>query len=117
MHDVIHIILLVLSVVLGVFSIGALIYAIRGPRFTDRVVAVNMVSSMTIALLCVLSNYLHESFILDIVLVYSLLSFVAVVVLAKLVIIRRKGQIEKEELEALQEASAPKKGKRRGRRG
>ena len=117
MTDVFHIILIALAIVLGVFSLGALVYAIRGPRFTDRVVAVNMVASMTIAMLCVLSCYLHESFILDIVLVYALLSFVAVVVLAKLVIIRRREQMEKEELEALTAASAPKKGKRRGRHG
>lgn len=114
MSEIISYLLIAFAVFLGVLALLALVYAIRGHRFTDRIVAVNMVSSITIAMLCILSNYLSESFIVDIVLVYSLLSFIAVVVLSKLVIIRRKGQIEKEELEAA--AEKPERIKRRRRR-
>ena len=82
--------------VLGVGIIFCMIRAILGPRFTDRVVAVNMIGTITIAIMAILAVAMEEDFLIDICITYALLSFIAIVVLTRLVIIRRRGQIERE---------------------
>lgn len=63
--------------------IFCLVRAVRGPRVTDRIVAVNMIGTMTIATIAILSDALHESYLLDVCLIYAMISFLAVVVLYK----------------------------------
>lgn len=91
--------LLSCCVLLSVCVIFGLIRAVRGPRFTDRIVAVNLIGTITILIMCILSVYFRQSFLADIAIVYALLSFIAVVVLARLVIVRRLGQLEREQSE------------------
>ena len=57
-----------------------------GPKFTDRIMAVNMIGTKTLLMVCVLAVLLQESYLVDVAIVYALLSFLAVVVLSKLVI-------------------------------
>ena len=76
---------------LGVGMILALIRSIRGPRFTDRIAAVNLIGTMATAFICILSVYLDEAMLLDGALVYALLSFLAVVIVARLVLLKRRG--------------------------
>ncbi len=89
-----------LCVVFGILTILALIRAIRGPRFTDRIVAVNLIGTMTILIMCILSVYFEQAFLVDVAIGYALLSFIAIVVLTRLVIVRRRGQEERERAEA-----------------
>ena len=70
-------------VFLGITVSLCLWLGIRGPRFTDRVVAVNMIGTKSILLIAALSLFLEESYLLDVCLIYSLISFLAVVVLTK----------------------------------
>ena len=60
-----------------------LIRAIRGPEITDRIVAVNMLGTLTIMIICILSMWLEESYLLDVALIYAMISFLAVIVLTK----------------------------------
>jgi multicomponent Na+:H+ antiporter subunit F len=60
-----------------------LIRAIKGPRTMDRILAINMIGTLTIIIIAILSLYLEESFLLDVDLIYAMLSFLAVVVLTK----------------------------------
>ncbi|MCR5469146.1 MAG: sodium:proton antiporter [Lachnospiraceae bacterium] len=60
-----------------------LIRAIMGPRTADRVVAVNMMGTIIIAIALNLSLFLNEGYLVDIAIIYALLSFLAVVVLTK----------------------------------
>lgn len=60
-----------------------LLRAILGPRFTDRIIAINVIGIKTIILICVLAFYMEEDYLLDISFVYALISFLAVVVLSK----------------------------------
>ena len=62
------------------------IRAIRGPRIADRIMAVNMIGTLAIAIILLLSVYLDEPAIIDIALIYALASFVAVIVLSKIYI-------------------------------
>ncbi len=71
---------------LAVLTLLCLIRAILGPRLADRIMAVNMIGTMTIAMIALLSVLLGESSILDVALIYSVISFVAVIVLTKIYI-------------------------------
>ena len=56
--------------------------------------AVNVISTLVIAELMLLSVWLREDFLVDIALVFALLSFLAVVVASRLVIIRQRKRRE-----------------------
>lgn len=85
--------------VLAVLMLACLVRAILGPRFTDRIVAANMVASLSIAFIILLSVYLKEAFLLDISIVYALLGFLAIVVITRVAIFRHYGtMLHKEDL-------------------
>lgn len=67
---------------LGLFF--SLLRAIRGPRMADRILGINMTGSLTTAAIAVLAVYLNESWLLDVCLIYCMISFLAVVVLEKI---------------------------------
>ncbi len=74
-------------IALGVLALGillALIRAIKGPRIADRVVAINMIGTMTMLAIAVLAMALNQSYLLDVCLIYVMISFLAVVVLSKI---------------------------------
>jgi multicomponent Na+:H+ antiporter subunit F len=79
-----HNFLLGCMLVIGVLIILCLIRAILGPRVADRVVAVNMIGTMTIILIALLALWMRESYLLDVCLIYAMISFLAVVVLTKI---------------------------------
>lgn len=69
--------------VIAVLFMCALVRAVKGPRVTDRLVAVNMIGTMTIAIIAILAEILGESCLVDICLIYAMISFLAIVVLTK----------------------------------
>ena len=58
-----------------------LIRAIIGPRITDRVLSINMISTMVISCIAILAVYLKESYLVDVALIYAMISFVSVLIL------------------------------------
>lgn len=78
------------AVALALMILATLVRAVLGPRFTDRIVAVNVIGTLVIAELLVLSVWLREEFLVDIALVFALLSFLSVVVAFQLVMSRRR---------------------------
>ena len=78
------------AVVIALLILATLVRAVLGPRFTDRIVAVNVISTLVIAELMLLSVWMREEFLVDIALVFALLSFLAVVVPARLVAERQR---------------------------
>ena len=79
--DVVRHFLLFSMIFLGVTMCFCLLRGILGPRFTDRVVAVNVIGTKAILLIATLSLYLDKPYLLDICLIYTLMSFLAVVAL------------------------------------
>ena len=79
-----HGFLLTCMIVIGALIIFCLIRAILGPRLTDRVVAINMIGTMTIVEIAILALYMRESYLFDVCLIYAMISFLAVVVLTKI---------------------------------
>ena len=70
-------------VVLAVMIILCLIRAIKGPRVTDRIVATNMMGTIVMVIIAILAIMLKEGYLVDICLIYAMISFLAVIVLTK----------------------------------
>ena len=76
-----------LLVLLGIFAIllfVCLIRSIKGPRIADRIVSVNMIGTMVVVMISIASAMLHEGYLVDICLIYAMMSFLAVVVISKM---------------------------------
>ena len=73
----------VILIVIAVMLVLCLIRAILGPRIADRLVAVNMITTMVMAIVSILAIVMEEGYLVDICLIYAMISFLAVVVLAK----------------------------------
>ena len=73
-------------IVLAVLLFLCLIRAIKGPLVADRLVSVNMMGTMVIVMITVMALLLNESYLLDIGLIYAMVSFLAVVMLSKVYI-------------------------------
>ena len=79
-------------VVLGVLVGIMLIRAIIGPRITDRILSINMIGTLVISAIIVLSMKLDESYLIDVGLIYAMISFIAVLVLASIYIPAKKSR-------------------------
>jgi len=86
MEKMSEILFLGIMAVLTLGILAGLIRAIRGPRRADRILGINVIGSLSTAMLAVLSVYLKESWLLDVCLVYGMISFLSVVVLARILI-------------------------------
>ena len=72
-------------IILGIITILSLYRAVKGPDVQNRLIAVNIFSTKVIVLISILSILLKEYYFIDVVLVYSLIGFVASVVISGLV--------------------------------
>ena len=61
------------------------VFIVYFARFTDRIVAVNVIGTVSTAAICIISIYVDEGFFVDIALVYALLNFLSVVILSHVV--------------------------------
>lgn len=73
----------VILIVLAILFILCLIRAIIGPRLADRLVAANMIGTMVMVSISILAVLLEEGYLVDVCLIYAMISFLAVVVLTK----------------------------------
>lgn len=71
-------------ITIAVLVVACLIRSVIGPRVTDRIVAVNSIGTMVIVIIAILAVLLDEAYLLDVCLIYAMLSFVAVIVLTKI---------------------------------
>ena len=70
-------------VIIGALLLACLVRAIRGPRIADRVIAVNMMGTLIVITICILAFLMGEGYLTDIAMIYTMLSFLAVVLLTK----------------------------------
>ena len=67
--------------------LACLVRAIRGPRYTERLVALNLICTVVVLMVCILSYLLEAAYLVDVAILYGLLnltvrSFAAVCLLA-----------------------------------
>lgn len=79
-------------VFLSVSIFFCLMRATLGPRYSDRIIAANIVTTKIIILIAVLSLVIGEGYLVDICLIYAVISFLSVVVLARSVIEKKENQ-------------------------
>ena len=74
------------TIFIGVIAIAtflSIVRAIKGPTGADRVVALDVMTNITIVLLVLLGFYFQRFVYLDVALVYGILSFVGVIAAAR----------------------------------
>ena len=69
--------------VLTGLALACLIRCIIGPRISDRILAINITGTLTVIMVCATVVLLHEGYLADIALIYSMISFLAVIILSK----------------------------------
>ena len=73
----------IIIVILALLTILCLIRAVKGPTIADRLVAVNMMGTIVMVIIAILALLMEEDYLVDICLIYAMISFLAVVVLTK----------------------------------
>lgn len=71
-------------VVQAVLLLLCLLRAVVGPRIADRLVAVNMITTMVTVMIAILAVLKNQGYLVDICLIYAMISFLAVVVLSRI---------------------------------
>ena len=84
---------------LAVMLILCLVRAIIGPRIADRIVSVNMMGTMVMVIIAILTVMLQEGYLADICIIYAMISFLAVIVLTKVYMGVYQEKKQKEEKE------------------
>ena len=72
-----------IMLVYAVLVVLVLIRAVAGPKVADRLMAINMVGTIGIFLMAVVAVKLGEDYLLDISIIYAMISFLSVVILTK----------------------------------
>ena len=70
--------------VLALMLVLCLIRAVKGPRIADRLVAVNMMGTLVMVMISLLAVVKNQGSLVDICLIYAMISFLAVVVLTRI---------------------------------
>ena len=76
-----------------------LVREIIGPRIADRIVSVNMMGTMVMVIIAILTVMLQEGYLADICIIYAMISFLAVIVLTKVYMGVYQEKKQKEEKE------------------
>lgn len=71
---------------LGVAIITTLIRSITAKTIIGRFIGINMLTTIVLAVICILTLFLKEVYLPDIALIYALLSCIAVILLSKIYI-------------------------------
>lgn len=78
-----QIVFVIAIIVLALLAVLCLIRAIIGPRVADRIVSINMIGTMVMVIIAILALKMNESYLIDISLIYAMISFLAVIVVSK----------------------------------
>ncbi|MBQ5327395.1 MAG: sodium:proton antiporter [Oscillospiraceae bacterium] len=68
--------------IMPLIAFAYLARAVSGPKFADRILAVNGIQTIIILIICILSVQ-GENYIVDIALIYAMLGFVTVIIVCK----------------------------------
>ena len=92
-------ILTVFLIILAILLLICMVKTVVGPRVGDRIVCINMMGTIVMAIIAILAVKMQEGFLVDICLIYAMISFLALVVLCRIYLEVYKAGKEKEESE------------------
>ena len=85
-------------VVLAVGILAALVYIIRARLTVDRIIGINLIGTLVAIIIAILAYLLGEDYLVDVAIVYVVLSFIAVMMLCRIYInLYQRNQRKKEE--------------------
>jgi len=70
--------------VIGILIFFCAIRSVKGPQTADRLVAINMITTLVSVAICVLTFLLGEGYLADVALIFSLMGCMAVVVMSRI---------------------------------
>ena len=82
-------------IILALLMLALMPKVLKGPRFTDRIVAVNAINTMVTASIVLLSRLHRAPYLLDVALIYALLGFTATTLLTRLLAADRQKEGKK----------------------
>ena len=82
-------------IVLSIMLFLCLLRACLGPTVADRLISINMMGTMVIVIIAALAIMKNEGYLVDISMIYAMISFLAVIVLSKVIIGIHKESREK----------------------
>ena len=71
---------------LSVTIFFCLFFAVRGQRLTDKIIATNMIAVKTIILVVLVGIYFAEGYLVDVAMVFAMISFLATVTFTRLIL-------------------------------
>lgn len=99
-----HFLFVGVLIVLGIMLFLCLIRACMGLTVADRLVSVNMMGTMVMTIIAILAVMMNESYLVDICIIYAMISFLAVIVLSKVIMgVRKEEELEEESHEQTQQ--------------
>ncbi len=78
-----HVLFVTALIFLAVMVVLCLVRAIIGPKVGDRIVSINMMGTMIMVIIAILAVMLEEGYLVDICIIYAMISFLGVIVLTK----------------------------------
>jgi len=86
----------IVSLLITIFF--CLFFAVIGPKLTDKIVATNVIGFKAILIIIMVAVYLNQEALVDVALVFALLSFLATVVLTKFIIQFKLNKLHRKKL-------------------
>lgn len=71
------------TIFLALTTLLSMIRVIKGPSKGDRIIGINVIGTKTIVVMAIISSITKESYFMDVVLVYALISFIGSYVIAR----------------------------------
>ena len=75
--------LVFMAVALAITSLICLVRVIKGPTKGDRIIAINVLGTKTIVMIAIVAFFLRETYFLDVVMAYALISFLSSLFIAR----------------------------------
>lgn len=86
MDTILYYSLLIAILVLACMLFLCLIRAAKGPSIADRLVSINMIGTIVIMIMVILTVLMKEAWLADIAAIYAMISFIGIVVFTKIYI-------------------------------
>ena len=68
---------------LALCVIAVLVYILKTHLTVDRIIGINLIGTLVVIIICILAFIMDEGYLADIAMIYTMLSFLAVVLLSK----------------------------------
>ena len=73
-------------IALALCIIATLIYILHTRYTVDRIIGINLIATIVTIIICVLTKLLGEAYLVDVAIIYVVLSFIAVMMLCRIYI-------------------------------